>query len=102
MITTQLPLPMRCSSDALVQPELELKPTRNPSYSRVERFFDSLDRSRVVSYTDYWNSVAPKGTQDAMLRWLFAFMSVHTSWKSNVNGYNAIKTMDWLQDQLVL
>ena len=102
MITTQLPLPMRCSSDALVQPELELKPTRNPQYVRVEKFFDTLDRSRVVSYTNYWNSIAPKGTQDSMLRWLFAFMSVHTSWKSNVNGYNAIKTMDWWHDQQIL
>ena len=53
MITTQLPLPMRCSSDALIQPELELKPTRNPQYVRVEKFFDTLDRSRIVSYTNY-------------------------------------------------
>jgi thermostable 8-oxoguanine DNA glycosylase len=25
------------------------------------------------------------------IRWLFAFMSVHTSWESNISGYKAIK-----------
>jgi len=102
MITTQLPLPMSCSSDALVQPELELKPVRNPSFARVERFFDSLDRSHVNSYINYWNSIAPKAQEEALLRWLFAFMSVHTSWKSNVNGYKAIRCLSWKNNPEVL
>jgi thermostable 8-oxoguanine DNA glycosylase len=103
MITTQLPLPMRCSSDSLVQPELELKPTRNPAYAHVEEFFDGIRCEDVARYTDYWSSVAPSTEEDHFLRWVFAFMSVHTSWKSNVNGYNALKNWrEWQNDQVAL
>jgi len=97
--TTQLTLPMQCSSDALVQPELELNPTRNISYKAVEDFFGEMKQSDVDRYSEYWSSVAPKSSEDAFLRWIFAFMSVHTSWKSNVNGYNALKDWrDWSGD----
>lgn len=102
MITTQLPLPMRCSSDSLVQFELDLKPTRHPAYSRVEKFFDSLDANDVDRYCDYWAFISPKSDQDSFRRWLFAFMSVHTGWQSNVNGYEAIRKLDWWHDQQVL
>lgn len=68
-----------------------LPKARSPKYVDVEQFFVSLDKETVDKYKEYWSSVAPKNRGEEFKRWLFAFMSVHTSWKSNVAGYNAIK-----------
>jgi thermostable 8-oxoguanine DNA glycosylase len=76
-------------------------PTRRPSYNpaKVESFFNSLDSTEIKTYTDYWKSVEPKGTSEVFKRWLFAFMSVHTSWKSNISGYLAIRNWwEWLNN----
>ena len=62
-------------------------------FSKVDSLFNSFDRKEVDTYKDYWQGVAPKNDTEIFQRWLFAFMSVHTSWESNVRGYEAIK--DW-------
>ena len=53
--------------------------------------FDELHRHKVESYKQYWESVRPKTDEDIFRRWLFAFCSVHTTWKGNINGYLAIR-----------
>jgi hypothetical protein len=68
-------------------------PKRTIKYTQVENFFLTLEHNQVQPYKDYWQQVAPKNDSEAFQRWLFAFMSVHTSWKSNIVGYLAIK--DW-------
>lgn len=70
-----------------------IKNFRNPSYSTIKRFFENLDYSGVPVYRDYWQAIVPRDDSEFFRRWLFAFMSVHTSWKANMLGYNAIK--DW-------
>ena len=62
-------------------------------FSSVEKLFNRLDVVEVQNYKDYWNSVEPKNDTEVFHRWLFAFMSVHTTWEANVKGYQAIK--DW-------
>jgi hypothetical protein len=69
------------------------KPKRIPTYTKVENFFLNLDYSKVADYKNYWQKISPQNDSDAFQRWLFAYMSVHTSWKSNIVGYEAIK--DW-------
>ena len=72
------------------------KPTKiqkDVDYSNVNSLFNSFDSEEVQRYKDYWGSIAPKNDTEVFQRWLFAFMSVHTSWESNVRGYEAIK--DW-------
>jgi hypothetical protein len=69
------------------------KDLRLPSYKKIEDYFASLDYSKVEDYTKYWEKISPKNDSEVFQRWLFAFMSVHTSWKSNIVGYLAIK--DW-------
>lgn len=59
--------------------------------TKVERFFDSIKDKDIDSYNDYWGELKPQSSNAAFRRYLFAFMSVHTSWKSNCKGYNAIK-----------
>jgi hypothetical protein len=66
---------------------------KKPYYRNVEEFFTELDYSLAPSYIDYWASIKPKNDSQLFQRWLFAFMSVHTSWKANIVGYNAVK--DW-------
>lgn len=67
------------------------KEHRLPKYSEVESFFNTVDKHTVDSYRKYWDALTPKNTSSVFQRWLFAFMSVHTSWKSNIAGYTAIK-----------
>jgi hypothetical protein len=81
----------------------ELEPagiSRKPKYDKVEKFFCGLNRVEIDEYRAYWESVTPTNKSELFKRWLFAFMSVHTSYKSNVTGYNAIKDWeDWIVDR---
>jgi len=59
--------------------------------TKVESFFESIKDKDIESYNDYWGELKPQSSNAAFRRYLFAFMSVHTSWKNNCKGYNAIK-----------
>lgn len=73
------------------------KVKRHPKYREVEMFFANISSDTIVRYKAYWKQVAPKNVSETFQRWLFAFMSVHTSWKANIAGYNAIKNWwEWL------
>ena len=61
------------------------------STDKVSLFFDSIKDKEVESYTHYWAELKPQTQVAAFKRYLFAFMSVHTTWKNNCKGYNAIK-----------
>jgi thermostable 8-oxoguanine DNA glycosylase len=66
---------------------------------KVDRFFNSLDSETIARYSDYWGSVKPNNVSEIFQRWLFAFMSVHTSWRSNISGYLAIRNWwEWLNN----
>jgi len=70
---------------------------------KADEFFKNFPKDKVVSYKDYWESVRPQNNDDIFRRYLFSFMSVHTTWKSNVNGYNAIKNFnEWLDNKELL
>jgi thermostable 8-oxoguanine DNA glycosylase len=72
------------------------KPTKvkkDINFSPVENLFNGLDTAEVQTYKTYWDSVAPRNDTEIFQRYLFAFMSVHTTWEANVKGYEAIK--DW-------
>ena len=70
---------------------------RRPSYHAVEKFFNSLNRDAIDSHQEYWSQLEPTSLKEKFRRWVFAFCSVHTSWQSNVKGYNALKDYDkWL------
>lgn len=73
------------------------------TYEKVENFFTKLDYRKKSDYTGYWQYIKPKNDSEVFQRWLFAFMSVHTSWKANVAGYAAIKNWkEWLNDDTEL
>ena len=68
-------------------------PQKPVDYSMANDLFNSFDSEEVEGYKSYWQSIAPKNDTEEFQRWLFAFMSVHTTWERNVIGYEAIK--DW-------
>lgn len=59
----------------------------------VESFFESIKDNEIKFQFDYWNELKPINDTEKFQRWLFAFMSVHTSWESNIRAYQMIK--DW-------
>ena len=68
-------------------------PQKPVDYSFVDKLFNSFNEEELEQYKSYWQEVAPKNDTEIFQRWLFAFMSVHTTWERNVIGYEAIK--DW-------
>ena len=68
--------------------------------AKVEHFFESIKDRDIESYNDYWGELKPQSNNAAFRRYLFAFMSVHTSWKNNCKGYKAIKQFkNWTLEQ---
>jgi hypothetical protein len=61
--------------------------------NEVESFFDSIKSDEVNTQYNYWNHLKPINDSERFQRYLFAFMSVHTTWERNIIGYNNIK--DW-------
>jgi len=59
----------------------------------VDEFFDSIEDNEIKFQFDYWKKLKPINDSERFQRFLFAFMSVHTTWERNVLGYNNIK--DW-------
>jgi len=73
------------------------------SSKKLDRFFDNLTLKIVKTETDYWDNLKIDSHAECFKRWVFAIMSVHTTWESNVRGYNlAVKDMSWTLDKDVL
>ena len=73
------------------------------STSRADEFFKNFPKDKVVAYKDYWESIKPQNNEDIFRRYLFSFMSVHTTWKGNVSGYKAIKNFnEWIDNKDLL
>lgn len=62
-------------------------------------FIADVSDSDVNRYKIYMNSIRPVTSIDLFKRWLFAFSSVHTTWKYNCNLYLALSYLDWLGDE---
>ena len=74
--------------------------TKSDRFSEVNKFFDSLNPKVIEKETEYWNKLTTDNDADYFNRWVFAIMSVHTTWESNVNGYNeAMKDFSWTIDK---
>ena len=73
------------------------------STSKADEFFKNFPKDKVVAYKDYWETVRPKTDEDIFRRYLFAYMSVHTTWESNVKGYQAVKNInEWIDNKEIL
>jgi thermostable 8-oxoguanine DNA glycosylase len=71
--------------------------------SKADEFFKNFPKDKVVAYKDYWETVRPKTDEDIFRRYLFSFMSVHTTWESNVKGYQSVKNInEWIDNKDIL
>ena len=81
----------------LVEPKTTIDKTK------ADTFFATFCRDKIKAYKEYWESVRPQNVEDIFRRYLFAYCSVHTTWKGNCSGYNAIKNFnEWVDDQDML
>lgn len=65
----------------------------------LHNLFEGITPQDVERYTEYWMSLVPKTDEDICRRWLFAYLSIHSTWESNVRGYELLKDLNWLQDK---
>lgn len=62
----------------------------------VEAAFN-FSNSDATRYVEYWDGLEAKTDEEFFKRFLFAYMSVHTTWEGNVKGYRAISDYhDWI------
>ena len=81
----------------------EVKKPITMNTSKADEFFKHFPKDKVVAYKEYWESIKPQNYEDIFRRYLFSFMSVHTTWKGNVSGYKAIKDFnEWIDNKELL
>lgn len=69
----------------------------------VKEAFRTMSAEQLLAYYRYWSQLTVKDEKQYFQRFLFAFCSVHTGWKSNVRGYQAIQDYHpdtWTGDDL--
>jgi thermostable 8-oxoguanine DNA glycosylase len=61
----------------------------------------SLTSQEVKNYKEYWESITPKTDQEIFDRWLFAILSVHTTWSMNVSSFISLQETfnSWSKDE---
>lgn len=64
--------------------------------SKATRALESIDPKALIPYRDYFEKITPKDETEIFRRFLFAFSSVHTTWKYNVNLFVGLYDMKWM------
>ena len=70
---------------------------------KVAKFFSSIRDKEISDYTNYWSQLQPRFIDEAFKRYVFAFLSVHTTWENNCKAYNILKDFNkWKDDEALL
>ena len=80
---------------------LKSKITPTYNYDLIDKYIAEIPQDAIDEYSKYWETIKPITDEEYFKRWLFAFLSVHTAWSSNVRGYINV-TKDPLQSKLQL
>ena len=79
-------------NNSLIQGDLFDGPiVRKPFTKDVEEFFHSISSNEIEEHQNYWDKLTPEEPEQKFQRYLFAFLSVHTTWENNVKAYIRIK-----------
>ncbi len=62
-------------------------------FKQASQFLSSICPKDVAPYLRYWAGLMPQRPRDFWLRWIFAYMSIHTTWECNVRGYLTIANL---------
>ncbi len=69
----------------------------------VAKFFSLIRDKEISDYTNYWTQLQPRFIDEAFKRYVFAFLSVHTTWENNCKAYNILKDFNkWKDDEALL
>jgi hypothetical protein len=77
--------------------QVETQPQVDP-LKNVDRFFNNLKLGAVHAEQEYWTNLIPQDDAEMFARWVFAIMSVHTTWESNVRGYEVAMSDETWQE----
>lgn len=79
------------------------------TFASIETYINSIDEETIAKYRAYWSGVTPRTDQEFYARWVFAFLSVHTTWERNVSAFNTMNptkeklaSKQQLQEQIIL
>lgn len=67
----------------------------------MENFFKSITDDELLNETSLWKNLIPLSSEEKFLRWIFAFLSIHTTWEANVTAFNNLKDLSWITDKVV-
>lgn len=59
-------------------------------YKDVEDTIFAISDDDINRYSEYWTSIKPEDHKEYYKRWLFSFLSVHTTWQKNVSSYQEL------------
>lgn len=62
-------------------------------FSGIESFFHSISNSKIKEYQNQWLAITPNTESEIFRRWIFSFLSVHSTYEANIRGYEKLK--DW-------
>ena len=60
---------------------------------------EAINPADLVPYAEYFKQITPNDATEIFQRFLFAFSSVHTTWKYNVNLFSLLFDLSWRGDQ---
>ena len=70
---------------------------------KAAKFFSSIRDKEISNYNNYWSQLQPRFIDEAFKRYVFAFLSVHTTWENNCKAYNILKDFNkWKDDEALL
>ena len=60
----------------------------------------SMNDQLLDRYAQYFQRLAPVNPDDIMRRFLFAYLSIQTSWETNVRLYTRLKDLAWIDQPM--
>lgn len=81
----------------IVQLDLFDNRKREPSKKNAELFFHSITKQEIQEHQEYWSGREAEEPEQQFQRYLFAFLSVHTTWENNVKAFTKLKNFwEWM------
>jgi hypothetical protein len=61
----------------------------------VVRRVAQISQNQVDDYLGYWDPITPRTAIARQNRWIFAFLSIRSHWRTSVRAYNAVMAEQW-------
>jgi len=66
--------------------------------SDASKHIASVNDVQLCRYTRYLKRITPRTAEERFRRWLFAYASVHSTWRMNCKLYYALRDLAWIHD----